>query len=270
MYHKRNLSGWTLFFSLLMAELFTGCAAMPPVEEEISMPLWMTESGKDSQAYSGIGAASGYDEAAGIAAENNARKDMAAIIAKDESMRLAEQLKAQGQYIQGENLFGTVRDSLLPLIADVEPAGIWISPEKESWAFLSIQRQDWDRMRAADRRTSVPVPTGLEQFSGMNSSILGILNEMNLPLQLIPGGSHTPYRLQLDWFVTDQLDNSLQISATLSFEQYGVLLDKRLYGPILVSGKTLADAREEGAALILDLLYNDQDFPLMVKKLTVK
>lgn len=270
MYQKRNLSEWMLFFSLLLAGLVTGCAAMPSVEEEISMPLWMSEEGEDPLAYQGIGSAPGDDEAAGTVAEEAALRALAAVIAKDESVRLAEGLKMKGELIEGENLLVTVQDSLLPLLSDVEPADNWISPEKVYWSLISIRRQDWDYMRATDRRTSVPVPGGLKQFSGMNSSILDILNRMDLPLQLIPGGSQTPYRLQLDWIVTNLDESSLEISAALRFEQYGVLLQKKLYGPVSVAGKTISDAREEGAAMILDLLRNDPDLPLMIEEWSVQ
>jgi hypothetical protein len=136
-----------------------------------------------------------------------------------------------------------------------------------------MDQKEWAKIQREDRRASVPVPSGLDESSGLYVSFLSALNGKKLPLKLLPGGKKTPYEIKLDWEVSDypQLEDGggisfSKVTGTVSFMQYGVLIFTRVYGPVKDGGLNYEQARERAAQKVLHRFASDEEFSAAIDR----
>jgi len=257
---------------LIPGGLFFSCASAVRTAEEEPEPVWMTEVPDSTYYYIGIGGSSGGDEAADREkAMARARAELAASISVDISSELIMKAEVNATGMTEETLSRNIRQSVEQTLTNLETAGSWYSPEKGYWVYLRLNRSEWEKRSREDLRTSIPVPVGLPELSGMNVSFVNILSGMNLPVQLIPGGRNTPYEMTLEWTISDlpvleELEglHFSRVRAVVSFRQYGVVLFSREYGPVKEGGLSHEQARERGAGKVLLQFRDDPEFPQLV------
>jgi hypothetical protein len=243
------------------------CATSP--EKNIRPePDWLSSPPSDSGFYYGIGGSITDDEAKDRErALVRARSDLAASISVDVISVLDLKNKVDAEGISTETLESRVQQSVEQSLVNLQTVDSWYHPDRGYWVLVRMDKEEWDKQRREDRRVSIPVPSGLEELSGLNVSFLSALNNKNLPLKLLPGGKKTPYEIRLDWIVSDypQLDDSTgiffsKVSGTVSFKQYGLLLYSKPYGPVKDGGLNYEQARERAAQKVLLQFSGDEDF----------
>jgi hypothetical protein len=269
-----KVSGQVFFFPLFVAGSVIGCAGHNNTESDAVTPYWVRGQRENGDAYTGVGMSeTGDRETDRQQASEAAREEIADLVAVEESEKLAVFLRENERDRRPEEIQRAVKEALLPILPKADTVDTWLSPDGQFWVYRKLDRSEWESQKMRDKRVSVPVPEGLEEFSGMNVSFLSVIRDMGLPIQLIPGEKQTPYRLHLNWDVSvskdPDLDETLhwvRAGATVSFELYGVVVARKLYGPLISSGKTPEEAREAGASAVLDLLRKDGELPVQMKE----
>ncbi|MDC7232612.1 MAG: LPP20 family lipoprotein [Spirochaetales bacterium] len=262
-----------LFILLTLLSLIS-CAVStvdPAVEAE---PEWMSTPPSDDDFYYGIGGSSTGNEAEDREiAISRAQSNLAASISVDiiSELELSNTVAADGS--SKETLESRIQQSVSQSLVNLEAVDNWFHPDRGYWVLYRMNRQDWEAQRKADRRVSVPVPSGVAENSGYNIPFIAILTTKDLPLQLLPGGRNTPYEITLDWVVSDfpVLEESggihfSRLSGVVSFKQYGLVLFSREYGPVKEGGLNYEQARERAALKVLEAFRADSSFDDEIQK----
>lgn len=254
----------SLFISLLFVFSFLSCRSSTDSSFE-SEPEWMSVPPAEETYYYGIGGSNGGVEAEDREiAISRAQSNLAASISVDIISELELNNLVDNNGSSSETLKSRIHQSVSQSLVNVETLDNWYHPNRGYWVLLRMDKTQWEKQRSADRRVSVPVPTGLEVHSGYNIPFLAILSNMNLPLQFLPGGKNTAFEITLDWVASDYpvIEESggihfTKLSGIISFKQYGLVLVSREYGPVKEGGLNYEQARERGADRILDEMRSD-------------
>lgn len=253
--------------SVTLVFLFLSCMTGPEQAYEAE-PEWMTIPPAEEGAYYGIGGSDTGNEAEDREiAISRAQSNLAASISVDivSEMELSNNLSSDGN--SQETLKSRIHQSVSQSLVNLETVDSWYHPQRGYWILFRMDKAEWEEQKSSDRRVSLPPPKGLEEHSGYNIPFLAALTNMDLPLQLLPGGKNTAYEISLDWLVSDLpvLDESggihfSRLRGIVSFSQYGVVLFSREYGPVKEGGLSHEQARERGAIKILEEFKNDEVF----------
>lgn len=253
----------TIFLILTFSSCMSSSDSI--IEEE---PDWISSPPSEEGYYYGIGGSDSGDEAEDREiAISRAQSNLAASISVSiiSELELSNKVSADGS--STETLNSRINQTVSQSLANLETVDNWSHPDRGYWVLLRMDRTQWENQRKADRRVSIPVPSGLEDNSGYNIPFLAILTNKDLPLQLLPGGKNTPYEISLDWLVSDYplIEESggihfSKMTAVVSFKQYGLILFSREYGAVKEGGLNYEQARERAAVKVLDEFKNDSSF----------
>lgn len=254
---------FTILLLLSLSSCMSSTASI--VEEE---PDWISTPPSEEGYFYGMGGSDTGNEAEDRElAISRAQSNLAASISVSIISELELRNKVSSDGISTETLESRINQSVSQSLVNLETVDNWSHPDRGYWVLLRMEKTEWENQRKSDRRVSIPIPTGLEENSGYNIPFLAILTNMDLPLQLLPGGKNTPYEISLDWLVTDYplIDESggiyfSKLSAVISFKQYGLIIFSREYGSIKEGGLNYEQARERAAVKVLDEFRNDPDF----------
>lgn len=251
-------------FTILLILTLSSCMSSTDQSFEAE-PEWMSAPPSEDGFYYGIGGSDTGDEAEDREiAISRAQSNLAASISVDVISELELNNKVAADGSSTETLESRIHQSVSQSLIHLETVDNWYHPNRGYWVLFRMNKAEWENQRKADRRVSIPAPSGLEDNSGYNIPFLAILTNMNLPLQLLPGGKNTPYEIALDWVVSDYpvIEESggihfSKLNGVVSFRQYGLVLLSREYGPVKEGGLNYEQARERAAVKVLDEFRND-------------